>query len=440
MHSRFARVVPWHPHYLLSLLLLVAPAALCAAEASLSLPEAQRIAAERSRQLVAQDSAVLASREMAVVAGQLPDPSLKFGIENLPVNGSDAFSTTADFMTMRRIGVMQEFTRGEKRQLRAERFEREAERGLAEKTATLATIQRDTALAWLDRYYAEAAAAILSEQTREARLEIEAADTAYRSGRGSQADVYTARSALVALEDRVSEVGRRIRNAKTALARWVGEAADGPLSGKPAIDAIRLDTRSLDTELAHHPQITVLSKQEAIAETEARLARANKQADWGLEVMYSQRGSAYSNMVSVGVSIPLQWDQKNRQDREVAAKLATLEQARAQREDMLRAHIAEVRAMVNEWENARERRARYERDLVPLSKDRTQAALTAYRGGKGGLMDVLGARRNEIDVRMQTLQLEAETARLWAQLNFLLPNGGSRYPASPSDAGNGGTR
>jgi outer membrane protein TolC len=440
MYSRFTGVVPWHPRYLFSLLLLVAPAAVYAAEASLSLAEAQRIAAERSRQLVAQDSAVLASREMAVAAGQLPDPSLKFGIENLPVNGSDAFSTTADFMTMRRIGVMQELTRGEKRQLRAERFEREAERGLAAKTAMLASIQRDTALAWLDRYYAESASAILAEQSREARLEIDAAETAYRSGRGAQADVYSARSELAMIEDRASDIGRRIRNAKTALSRWVGQAADAQLSGKPAMDVIRIDTRSLDSELAHHPQIMILSKQEEIAETEARLARANKQADWGLEVMYGQRGSSYSSMISVGVSIPLQWDQKNRQDREVAAKQAMLEQARAQREDMLRAHVAEVRAMVNEWENARERRARYERELVPLSKERTQATLTAYRGGKAGLMDVLAARRNEIDVRLQSLQLEAETARLWAQLNFLFPDGIEHPGAASSVSPKRGTR
>ena len=44
--------------------------------------------------------------------------------------------------------------------------------------------------------------------------------------------------------------------------------------------------------------------------------------------MFSQRGSAYSNMVSLNVSIPLQWDQKNRQDREVSARLALAEQLR----------------------------------------------------------------------------------------------------------------
>jgi hypothetical protein len=137
--------------------------------------------------------------------------------------------------------------------------------------------------------------------------------------------------------------------------------------------------------------------------------------------MYAQRGPAYSNMVSFGVAIPLQWDQKNRQDREVAAKVAMVEQAEAQREEMLRTHVAEVRNMVNEWENLKERRARYGRELLPLAVQRTEAVLTAYRGARSTLGEVLAARRSEIDVRLQALQLEAEQARLWAQLNFLIP-------------------
>ena len=85
-------------------------------------------------------------------------------------------------------------------------------------------------------------------------------------------------------------------------------------------------------------------------------------------------------------------------------------------------HVENARVMLNEWENGRERIARYERELVPLAKDRTAAAVAAYRGGVSDLTAVLAARRNEIDVRTQTLQLEMDTARVWAQLNFLLPD------------------
>ena len=66
----------------------------------------------------------------------------------------------------------------------------------------------------------------------------------------------------------------------------------------------------------------MLNKQENIAQAQANLAQANRRADWTVEVGFQQRGAAYSNMVSIGVSVPLQWDRKNRQDRDVAAKAA----------------------------------------------------------------------------------------------------------------------
>ena len=391
------------------------------AQAPLTLAEAQRRAIEHSLQIPAQDAAVTASREMAVAAGQLPDPVLRLGIDNLPIDGPDQFSVGRDFMTQRRIGVMQEFTRSDKRQLRAERFEQEAQKSLAEKTALIAFTQRDAALAWLDRYYAEAMASVIAEQSKEVKLEILAAESAYRAGRGSQADVFAAHGVLAGLDDRTSESNRRIATAKIGLARWIGEGAEAPLAGKPAIDSVRLDTGALDQELGHHPQIAILSRQIDVASTEARIAQANRKADWSVELSYSQRGSSYSNMVSIGVSVPLQWDQKKRQDRELGSRLAMVEQVRAQRDDMLRAHVAEVRSMVKEWENGRERLARYQNELIPLSGERTRAALAAYRGGKSNLTELLLARRSEIDLRLQSLQLEMETARLWAQLNYLFP-------------------
>jgi outer membrane protein TolC len=401
---------------------------------ALTLKYAQRLAVERSRQLFAQDSTAAAARELAVAAAQLPDPTLRLGIDNLPVNGDDQFSVTRDFMTMRRIGVMQELTRLDKRELRAERFEQEAQKSIVERGATLAAIQRDTALAWLDRYYAEAQAAIITEQARQAEAEIDVAESAYRAGRGTQADVLAARLVLVGFADRASEVDRRIAVARINLARWIGEHAREPLAGTPALASIGLNTGSLESQLRHHPQLALLAKQQEIATTEVKLAQANKKADWSVELAYSQRGAAYSNMISVGVSVPLQWDQRNRQDREVAAKLAAVDQAGALREEALRAHVAEIRTMLAEWRNGLERQGRYQRDLLPLASARTQALIAAYRGGKSALGDVLMGRRNEIEVRMQALQLESETARMWAQLNFLIPEEDLAHLSEPAIA------
>jgi outer membrane protein TolC len=393
----------------------------CAADVPLSLTETLQLAKTRSRGLAAQQSAISAAEEMSVSARQLPDPVLRLGVENLPVQGADRFSLTQDFMTMRRIGVTQEFTREEKRRLRGERGEREAERERASLHALTANVERDAATAWIDRYYAERLVSVLQKVDQDAQTLIDAAAAAYRGGRGSQADVLAARAALVNLQDRREQLERQARTAGYALARWLGPDADRTLGAAPNISALRLDVERLDQALQHHPQLGVLKQQASIAESEVRLARAGKRPDWSVEVAYQQRGPAFDNMVSVGVSLPLPLFQGNRQDRDIAAKLARADQAQAQYEDALQAHTAEVRAMVAEWQTGLARLKRIEAERIPVAGQRAEAALAAYRGGTGTLSAVLEARLNERETQIQAFQLANEASRAWAQLNFLVP-------------------
>lgn len=397
--------------------------ALHAHAAPLTLDDALRLAQARSRQLPAQAAAAAAARDMAVAAGQRPDPVLKAGLNSLPISGPDRFSLVRDNFTMLSIGVAQELTRATKLKARSSRFEREAEVAEAGRELALANLQRDTATAWLDRHYQERLRAVLATQRDEARLQIDAADGAYRGGRGSQADVFAARSGVAQIEDRIAQTERQIATATTQLSRWVGAAAAEPLGSPPALDAVRLQAEDLEAQLAHHPQIAVLVRQEAMAQADAEIARANRQTDVSVELTYSQRGPSYSNMVSVNLSVPLQWDRKNRQDREIAAKLSVIEQRRAEREEATRAHVAEALGMLQEWHSHRERLTRYDASLLPLATERTRASLAAYRGASGSLTAVLEARRGEIDTRMERLRLEMDAARLWAQLTYLVPAG-----------------
>ncbi|WP_156895533.1 TolC family protein [Massilia putida] len=398
---------------------------------SLSLAEAQHRALARSRQLPSKDAAIAAARDMAIAAGQRPDPVLKAGVDSLPITGPARFNIGSDFMTMRRIGLMQELTRSDKLRLRAAQYERAADKASADKRVATAQIERDTALAWLDLYYASRMAELVHDQIGLSELDLQAAEAAYRGGKRSQADVFEARSAVALAQDRASDYDRRVSTAQTVLARWTGPVAGAALGDLPDVDHVRLDPATLDTMLAHHPDIAVLDRQQDIARTEAQLARANRTPDWTVEVALQHRGPAFSDMVSVGLSVPLQWDRKNRQDRELAAKLALADQARDDREEMLRAHVAETRVMLDEWQNGRERLLRYRRELLPLAGDRSTATLAAYRGAKATLGEVLAARRNQLEVHLQALQLEASTARLWAQLNFLYPSSQQTVQMNP---------
>jgi outer membrane protein TolC len=397
--------------------------------APLSIDEVVEFAARQSGQLAAHRAQAIAAREMAAAAGERPDPVLKLGINNLPVEGPDRFSTARDFMTMRSVGLMQELTRAEKRQARADRAALEVGSVAIASQLTLSTLQRDAAMAWLDRSFQETMKSLLQEQKTKAQLQVDAAETLYRSGKGSQAEVFASRAQVEQFADRLLAVQQQIDVATTRLARWIGRPAARPMAARPAFTLPEWTRGDLDRHLLTHPQMAALAQARAIADAELRLASANKRADWSVELMFNQRGSSYSNMVSLNLSVPLQWDQKSRQDREVAARQALVDKAGSEFEDAKRAHLAEALALLREWRSQDERLNRYRAHAVPLAEQRSAASLAAYRAGTGTLPAVLEARRGEVDVRMDALRIEMEQARVWAELNFLLP-----HPEDPTPA------
>lgn len=393
---------------------------------ALTLEESVRIAAERSSAAAAADAQGRAAAEMAVAAGQLPDPVLKLGINNVPTSGADQWSTTRDFMTMRSVGLMQEWTGYEKREARSERAERDVELAGAMGVMARTDAQREAAVAWFERYYLEAMREVLGREAIEVERQAEAAQVLYRGGRGMQADVFAMRGEVARLEDRRDELARRIAIAKSRLARWLGPDAERPLGALPVLADLGLRDNDLVERLRTHPELDVYARREEVAEAEVRLARLNKRPDWTVELMYGQRGQDYSDMVSVNVAVPLQWNTRNRQDRELAAKLAMLEETRAASLEAERMHIAEVRALLEDWQSGQARVARYRDSIRPLNAQRTQAALAAFRSGEGSLSQLMEARRAAVKTELEQLELERDTAMAWAQLRYLTLDGAHR--------------
>lgn len=103
----------------------------------------------------ANQAGVEASRSASIAAGQLPDPTLSVGIDNFPISGPPAFTLGRDEMTMARVGIEQAFPNPAKR--RAQRGRAQAEIGVAEAGLAVEAqnIRLETALAWIDLYYAK---------------------------------------------------------------------------------------------------------------------------------------------------------------------------------------------------------------------------------------------------------------------------------------------
>ena len=407
------------PHAVLAVLsILTAVPALAAGDsAPLSLDQALQLAADQSPQIAAQRYGVEAAEKAITPARELPDPKLFFGVDNLPINGPQAWSLTQDFMTMRKIGVMQDFPGAHKRELKGKLAEQMAAREAAMLVDTRAALRRDVATAWLQRYFAERMSAVVDDQIREAELQQEAMRAGVRANRTPPADLLMVGASLQSLLDRRAQFQKEAARAKAMLSRWLGDAAERPLAPLPPIH-LPGDQTDLRSHIEQHPHVQSLERQVEVAQTEAQLAQASTNPDWGVEFAYAQRGPSYSNMISVQVSVELPIFQSRRKAPDVASKMAQAQQARELREDAIRQHVAEVRAVWAEWDAADSRLKRFDQSLLPLADERVKTALAAYRGGKGELSAVLQARRDELDLRMQQFQLQSEQALAYAQLLY----------------------
>ena len=387
----------------------------------LSLDEAVRLAAAESPAITARRAAAESAEDAVTPAGALPDPQLVAGIDNLPVTTGDAFSLTNDFMTMRKIGVVQDFPRREKRQLRTARAQATAAREQALLTTEQLSVRESVARAWIARATAEHRLQLLRELEPRAVAQIAAATAALSGGRGSAADGIAAKSARAMLDDRISQADRELDDAGAEFARWLPEAAGRPLGDAANWSELGVDPDSLVANAAHHRELLAYDAAEQVATTEVALARAEKRPDWSVEFDYAQRGPRYSNMISLEFRVGLPLFAGSRQDPTIASKQALVAQIQAEREDARRMHTADLRKTAAAWRSARERVERYERDLLPLADDRVEATLAAYRGGRGDLQASLAALDQAIEQRITYTELQNTLGQAWATLHFAFP-------------------
>jgi outer membrane protein TolC len=392
----------------------------------LSLEDALRAGEAQSPRLAAQRHMITAVTEQVGRAGELPDPKLRLGIENLPITGPDRFHYDRDFMTMRQIGWAQEFPNGAKREARNLRAERTRDVEGANLSAQRALLYREIALAWLDVHYAERVRGSVERLARQFKLHTDTVSAAVARGRQSAAEGLMLRHAFEQANDRVIEQERMVTRARIALAAWIGNEAARPLGAPPEMDQFVHPREHLVDRLAEHPQLRVFDQREGLARAEVDLARSEKKSDWMLEVGYGRRRPAFDDMFTLMVSIDLPLRAERRQDRDIASRLAEVEQVRAMREDARRMHEAEVRGWLADFDTSQRRIERFERVLLPLARDRSTAALAGYQGGRGELGPVLEAERAITETELALVQALAERAKAWANLNYLYPIESSR--------------
>jgi outer membrane protein TolC len=358
-------------------------------------------------------------------AGRLPDPELIAGVDNLPVDTDDRFSLTKDFMTMRKIGVMQSFPNGTKRRLQRERADREIAVARGELLRSRFETSEAVAEAWISRAVAEQSLARLETLQPDAQLQATAARAALASGRSSAAEALEGQALVASLNDRILSLESEVETQRAELARWLGTEADLPLASIPVDGEVAHSESLVETVAQHAPLAPIVAEIDA-SKTEVELARADKRPDWSAEITYAERGSEFSDMISLEFRVGLPFFSKHRQDPLIAEKLAAVRKQQAELDAEVRMHTAEVRAALAQWRLGHQRLEQYATELLPLARDRSRAALASYSAGRGDLRGTIDALTEEVDAQLAEVQLRGAIARAWVFLHLLHDTGNSQ--------------
>ena len=193
-----------------------------------------------------------ALEEQSVASEQLPDPELRVGIANFPIQ-SGGFTTEG--MTQAQIAVRQAFPAGNSRTASTSQFQSLA----AEMSQSAEARGRDvlTAVrkAWLEAYYWEQADSIVSEARPFFTDLLTVTRSLYAVGSKDQQDVLRAELELSRLDDRLISISRQGAGARAALSEWIGAESARPVAAKlPAWEQLP-PLETLRADLLNHPAL-----------------------------------------------------------------------------------------------------------------------------------------------------------------------------------------
>ncbi|WP_371974669.1 TolC family protein [Lelliottia nimipressuralis] len=382
-----------------------------------TLTEAQRYSAELS----ASRNEAQALDMMADSATQLPDPKLKFGIENVPVQGSNDQRFTREGMTMQRIGIMQSYVSAEKRERKSQTLQAQARGVEAKSEAIRAALQRDTAQAWLDLALSKRALTTAKNLVSETERQQGVQKASVGAGSASPDSVLSLQMTLSAMRDKVTLASRDVQLAQSRLFQLTGQAitdVQGPL---PRYQRLPADEKTLEEAIVRHPEVEAAQRESETAKARSAQSAIAAIPDVDVEVFYAHRAEGYDDMAGVMFTVDLPLFQSRRQDKDYAAEVSRSMQAVDQLTLIQREHVAQVQSLVAQYQAAQTLWQRQRDDLLPLQHQRLAVLAAQYRSGQSELPALLEARRSVLDTELAANQAEREMARTWAAIQWLIP-------------------
>jgi len=400
---------------------LVAASVSAAHAAEFSLQQTLAAAVHYSAELSANRNQSNALNAMADSARQLPDPKLKFGIENVPVQGSNSHRFTREGMTMQRIGIMQDYVSEDKRDRKAETILAQSASSVAKAEVIRATLQRSAVQAWLDLALSQKVLTAAQKLVAETERQIGVQKATVASGSSPASSVMDIRMTLLDMQDKVILAQRDVTLAQTRLLQLTGEQIDNARGSLPRYQRLPADPAVLEQSVGLHPEVIEAAREADVAKARSAQSAVAAKPNVGVEVYYAHRADDYDDMAGVMFTVDLPMFKSQRQDKDLAADMSRSMEANDQLALAKRERVALVRTLVAQYQAAQTLWQRQQEEILPLQRQRLSLIEAQYRSGQSTLSDLLNARRTLLDTELTANSAEKSVAETWAAIRYLTP-------------------
>lgn len=391
---------------------------------SVSFGEAALLALENNPGLKPFNPALRSADGKILQASLRPNPTLEGRMENiLGTNGNTRGFDAAEST----VAITQLIENGGKREAR--RAVEIADKSLVSSDYQIA---RRELFAEVSKAFAEALAAqekvgLYMELVELNESFLPEIDKRIEAGKVTSVEKVRARTAVTTARLATQQAQREFRSAALRLAATWGSTTAGfsRVSGTLGELPSPADQASLEQRLYSHPAYQKESRAVSKSEAENRLAIANGKSDVTVQggLKHFWEGNDEVALV-VGVSIPLPFNNWNQG--EIASTKAEIEVAQKQRDAKMISLKAELNASVQILSAIRREVETIKTDLLPGAQEAFDGVQEGYSKGRFGYLDLIEARRNLTEARVQLLTANAayhESAAEIAGLTAPLPGG-----------------
>ncbi|SDE28601.1 TolC family protein [Belnapia rosea] len=375
------------------------------------------VARQLNPELAARALDTTAARARVIVAGALPDPTVRVMSDDIdresgPRPNKMIYSFEQDIPLWGRRDLRRQIARAEVGQMTAQAQAAEVE--LTERVKVA-----------FARYYSAYQAVRRTADLHRAIHGIsQVARERYAQGRGEQQEVFRAEVETTRVATEIVRLEAALRSAQGQLNALLVRAAEAPLAPperlRPLPDARALHpTRLAERAKGGNPMLAADAAAVSGAETNRRLTDRNWYPDITVGAAAIDRSGfgPPGYQAWVAMKVPLQWGLREAQTQEAVAQTGAARARLEAREQQIRGDLAEA---VAGFEGSRRTIDLIRRQLLPQAEALVRSGAAGYGFGRVDLATVLRAQHDLAEFRLQLLSAEFDSQRQLAAIERLV--------------------